>query len=201
VVDIKMSSSEKDAKEDTWRPMRKHENEATLKLFENVKTNVSETEYSQIIEPMQVDQVQIDKKPKDLKSTPTSSEAPEIQEEEDSNMLETIIPPEIFEDPILEYLDEDHSSLVYKLTERSAKLRNVLDVSDDFFDLTIADAQILLRDARNVQREDSVDQVLMTAQMRQTQLEGQKLGILNRYKRAIIRIQVSISLNLACVIF
>ena len=51
------------------------------------------------------------------------------------------------------FLDEDHQTVVYKLSDRSAKIRNIIDVSDDFFELTIEDAKSILRDARKAQKE------------------------------------------------
>ena len=48
-------------------------------------------------------------------------------------------------------------------TDRSAKIRNVIDVSDDFFDLTIEDAKRLLSDVRKQQKEfNSDEKTLMT---------------------------------------
>ena len=48
-------------------------------------------------------------------------------------------------------------------TDRSAKIRNVIDVSDDFFDLTIEDAKRLLSDVRKQQKESNSDEkTLMT---------------------------------------
>ena len=53
----------------------------------------------------------------------------------------------------LNFLDEDHQTVIYKLSDRSAKIRNIIDVSDDFFELTIEDAKSILRDARKAQKE------------------------------------------------
>ena len=67
------------------------------------------------------------------------------------------------EDAILNYLDEDHQTVIYKLSDRSAKIRSIIDVSDDFFDLTIEDAKVLLHDARKMQKElDPEEKTLMT---------------------------------------
>ena len=61
------------------------------------------------------------------------------------------------------FLDEDHQTVIYKLTDRSAKIRNIIDVSDDFFELTIEDAKSILRDARKAQKEsDPEGKTLMT---------------------------------------
>ena len=77
-------------------------------------------------------------------------------------------------------------------SDQSARIRaHISEVSDDFFDLTIQDAKILLRDARKMQKElDSDGGILMTQQMRQAQKEGEKLSLLNKYKRSVIRVQL-----------
>ena len=77
-------------------------------------------------------------------------------------------------------------------SDQSARIRaNIGEVSDDFFDLTIQDAKVLLRDARKMQKElDSDGKILMTQQMREAQKEGEKLSLLNKYKRSVIRVQL-----------
>merc|ERR1712203_966727 len=117
------------------------------------------------------------------------------EEDKDTNSTTTtekVIEKEIpKEDAILNYLDEDHQTVIYKLSDRSAKIRSIIDVSDDFFDLTIEDAKVLLRDARKMQKElDSDGKILMTQQMREAQKEGEKLSLLNKYKRSVIRVQL-----------
>ena len=89
------------------------------------------------------------------------------EEDKDTNSTTTnekVIEKEIpKEDAILNYLDEDHQTVIYKLSDRSAKIRSIIDVSDDFFDLTIEDAKVLLRDARKMQKElDPEEKTLMT---------------------------------------
>ena len=127
----------------------------------------------------------------------------------------------LVEPPIINVLDEDHHTVIYKLSgiytyicagknynyilyfflsnfktfffsDQSARIRaHISEVSDDFFDLTIQDAKILLRDARKMQKElDSDGKLLMTQQMRQAQKEGEKLALLNKYKRSVIRVQL-----------
>ena len=63
---------------------------------------------------------------------------------------------------------------IYQLSDQSARIRShISEVSDDFFDLTIEDAKVLLRDTRKMQKEMDPDgQVLMTEQMRLAQKEG-----------------------------
>ena len=111
---------------------------------------------------------------------------PKIEPQQDPK-----VPEEPEEVPILNILDEDFGTVIYKLTNSSAKMKNFNDVADDFFDLTIEDAKILLKDVRKMQKDLSNDEkVLMTESMRQTQKEGQKLAILNRYKKCAIRVQL-----------
>jgi tether containing UBX domain for GLUT4 len=113
---------------------------------------------------------------------------------ENIDLVEKVIEKELpKEDAILHYLDEDHQTVIYKLSDRSAKIRNIIDVSDDFFELTIEDAKSILRDARKAQRDadpEAGGKTLMTKAMRETQKEGKKLALLNKYKRAVVRVQL-----------
>merc|ERR1712241_16782 len=119
------------------------------------------------------------------------------KEDKDINATTTTATEEVIEkelpkeDALLYYLDQDHQTVIYKLSDRSAKIRSIIDVSDDFFDLTIEDAKVLLRDARKMQKElDPEEKTLMTKGMRQTQKEGKKLALMNKYKRSVIRVQL-----------
>lgn len=61
------------------------------------------------------------------------------------------------------------------------------DLPDDFFELTIDDAKKILRDIKR-KRHELENAQLMTSAMRNLQESKKQLGLLNRYKHAVIRI-------------
>lgn len=62
------------------------------------------------------------------------------------------------------------------------------DLPDDFFELTIEDARRILRDVKK-QSRGTENTPLLTAAMRQLEESKKQLRQLNRFKKAIIRIQ------------
>ncbi|CAG9771038.1 unnamed protein product [Ceutorhynchus assimilis] len=62
------------------------------------------------------------------------------------------------------------------------------ELPDDFFDLTIDDAKKILRDVKK-KRHELENQVLKTSQLRTLEESKKQLRNLNKYKRAIIRVQ------------
>lgn len=62
------------------------------------------------------------------------------------------------------------------------------DLPDDFFDLTIDDAKKLIRDVRR-QQQRMTDAPLLTSTLRNFEESKKQLRQLNKYKKAIIRIQ------------
>lgn len=70
----------------------------------------------------------------------------------------------------------------------AAKAANLSDLPDSFFDLSVKDIKLLIKDLRN-QAEGTVEQPLMTAKLREMEEEQKQLSQLNRYKTVIIRVQ------------
>lgn len=62
------------------------------------------------------------------------------------------------------------------------------DMPDSFFDLNVKDIKNVLRDLRSAGK-GSIDQPMMTAEMRELEESTRQLDRLNRYKKAIIRVQ------------
>jgi len=184
---VKAKSQEKE-----WRPMRKVEDEASLKLF-GYQEFKKEENVSDIPKETHEETMEIDSTPDKTMEVKTELKT-EKPKSEDIDLVEKVIEKELpKEDAILHYLDEDHQTVIYKLSDRSAKIRNIIDVSDDFFELTIEDAKSILRDARKAQRDadpEAGGKTLMTKAMRETQKEGKKLALLNKYKRAVVRVQL-----------
>ena len=190
---------EKTNEKDNWRPMRKEEDDVSLKMFEKAKEKedvaVVTKHEENPVESMDIEEDEKQPEQKNVEIEPPivtekASEdnvKPSLEPLDNDKVIETIVEP-----PVINVLDEEHNTVIYKLSDQSARIRShISEVSDDFFDLTIEDAKVLLRDARKVQKEaDPEGQVLMTEQMRQAQKEGQKLALLNKYRRAVIRVQL-----------
>lgn len=62
------------------------------------------------------------------------------------------------------------------------------DLPDSFFDLSVQDIKLLIKDLRT-ESEGTVDQPMLTSKMREMQEEQNQLSKLNRYKAVIIRVQ------------
>lgn len=62
------------------------------------------------------------------------------------------------------------------------------DLPDDFFDLTIDDAKRIIRDVKR-QQQNMANSPLMTSALRKLEDSKNQLRQLNKYKKAIIRIQ------------
>lgn len=73
-------------------------------------------------------------------------------------------------------------------TQDAAKKGSLSDLPDTFFDLSVSDLKLLIKDLRTL-AEGTVEQPLMTAKLREMEEEQKQLSMLNRYKAAIIRIQ------------
>lgn len=84
----------------------------------------------------------------------------------------------------------------FKLGERNAVLftlnaansAKTADLPESFFDLSVQDIKVLLKDLRS-EAHGTVDQPMLTAKLREMQEEQSQLTKLNRYKTVIIRIQ------------
>ncbi|XP_043605214.1 tether containing UBX domain for GLUT4 isoform X1 [Bombus pyrosoma] len=85
----------------------------------------------------------------------------------------------------IEFLGE-RNALVFDQTTIQRKFRD--ELPDDFYDLTVDDAKILLRDAKRY-REELEEAPLLTNIQRQSNQEKRILNQLNKYHYTIIRIQ------------
>ena len=169
--------------------MKKEGDEASLKLFESMKPPKSEPEPPRYEASNQVPKIPDQNNPPKSEAEPMEieTETKTIENEVIENVVKKA--EEEIEDPILHILNEEYQLVIYKASDQSAKIRSVLDVSDDFFELTIEDAKMLLEDARKAAK-GTEEANLMTSEMRQTQKEGEKLATLNKYKKSVIRIQL-----------
>jgi tether containing UBX domain for GLUT4 len=61
-------------------------------------------------------------------------------------------------------------------------------IPDDFFELTVNDAKVLLRDMKKM-RSMLEDSPLLTAAQRELEIDKAKLNTLHKYQQAVIRIQ------------
>lgn len=66
--------------------------------------------------------------------------------------------------------------------------REVIDVEDNFFELGISDANVLMRDNNKI-KQGIDDAPLLTAKMREEDENTKQLLYLSRYKKTVIRIQ------------
>lgn len=62
------------------------------------------------------------------------------------------------------------------------------DLPDSFFDLSVQDIKLIIKDLRT-QAQGTVDQPMLTAKLREMEEEQNQLTKLNRYKTVIIRVQ------------
>ncbi|XP_050584582.1 tether containing UBX domain for GLUT4 isoform X3 [Bombus affinis] len=85
----------------------------------------------------------------------------------------------------IEFLGE-RNALVFNQTTIQRKFRD--ELPDDFYDLTVDDAKILLRDAKRY-RKELEEAPLLTNIQRQSNQEKRILNQLNKYHYTIIRIQ------------
>lgn len=80
----------------------------------------------------------------------------------------------------------ERNALVFDQTTIQRKFRD--ELPDDFYDLTVDDAKILLRDAKRY-RTELEEAPLLTNIQRQSNQEKRILNQLNKYHYTIIRIQ------------
>ena len=98
---------------------------------------------------------------------------------------------------ILHYLDsfipdahkKQRNSIVFRMEDRVSMKDLDDNISDDFFELNINDIKLL--HAENIKNVKEIEEgaQLLTRQLRESQAEGNKLRLLNKYKKCIIRIQ------------
>lgn len=80
----------------------------------------------------------------------------------------------------------ERNSLVFD--QAGAQALPKIELPDSFFDLTVEDAKILLRDAKR-RREELEEAPLLTEAQRQLEQNKRTLEQLNKYRRTVIRIQ------------
>lgn len=105
--------------------------------------------------------------------------------ENKKNAPNTSLSQDIEEDINIEFLGE-RNALVFNQAAAQALPKG--ELPDSFFDLTVEDAKILLRDAKR-RREELEDAPLMTEAQRQLEQNKKILEQLNKYRCTIIRIQ------------
>lgn len=80
----------------------------------------------------------------------------------------------------------ERNAVVFSL--ESMKMSHLKDLPDSFYDLNVRDIKILIKDLRS-QIQGTSDQPLLTAQLRELEESKESISKLNRYKKAIIRIE------------
>lgn len=73
-------------------------------------------------------------------------------------------------------------------TLNAANSAKTADLPDSFFDLSVQDIKLLIKDLRT-ESQGTVDQPMLTSKLREMQEEQNQLSKLNRYKTVIIRVQ------------
>ena len=109
-----------------------------------------------------------------------------MKNEDTDNPKEKVPMPEI-----IHYLDsfipdahkKQRNSIIFRMKDLDD------NISDDFFELNIKDIKLLhAENIKNVKEMEEGAQ-LLTRQLRESQAEGNKLRLMNKYKKCIIRIQ------------
>ncbi|XP_076755823.1 tether containing UBX domain for GLUT4 [Xylocopa sonorina] len=164
-----------------------------VKVDEDSKENKrnSENEYSSITDSSKTPSSTFSKEetqaPTELEICPQNIESKMKEEEtemivdsgQSSNECET---DDLYN---IEFLGE-RNALVFNLAEIQGTTRD--ELPDDFYDLTVNDAKILLRDAKRC-RKVLEEAPLLTSAQRQLDQEKRTLDQLNKYRYTIIRIQ------------
>ena len=68
--------------------------------------------------------------------------------------------------------------------------RVLSELSDDFFDMTIDDVKLLYKDNKELLKNLDEGGELLTRGMREARVEGEKLSLLQKYKKCLVRIQI-----------
>ena len=115
-----------------------------------------------------------------------------MNDEDADNPKEKVPIPEI-----IHYLDsfipdadkKQRNSIIFRMEDRVSMSDLDDNISDDFFELNIKDIKLL--HAENVKNVKEIEEgaQLLTRQLRESQAEGNKLMLMNKYKKCIIRIQ------------
>lgn len=71
----------------------------------------------------------------------------------------------------------------------ASNTRVLSELSDDFFDMTIADVKLLYKENKNLLKDLDEGEQLLTQGMRNARKEGNKLTLLQKYKKCLVRIQ------------
>ncbi|XP_037026688.1 tether containing UBX domain for GLUT4 [Bradysia coprophila] len=109
-----------------------------------------------------------------------STSCPDVASEVESNEMEVEEEPEIIE------IGERHA-ILFSL-DSTQRIISDEDAKDSFFDVTVNDIKVLLRDLRT-QTQGLENAPLMTTKMREMEHDNQTMLKLNRYRTTVIRIQ------------
>jgi len=203
-------STSSKVEEKVHRPMRKN-NEVTLSDIlpkriddEHSPIEIDKTERSKDEAPdrepstskEKISNVTVSSNNTRSQNEPTSNLVPESIKAKDANEIvvqkSTISEPEIIhyiDSFIPEPLRKQRNAIIFRIEDRVSISQKEENISDDFFELNINDIKLL--HAENVKNAKEVEEggQLMTRQLRESQAIGNKLNLMNKYKKCIIRIQ------------
>ncbi|TRY68416.1 hypothetical protein TCAL_02506 [Tigriopus californicus] len=146
------------------------------------------------VEPMEVEGSKIIKDEVESPARPEPAvkvEAP-VKSEPDpgsssSSAQDVVVGTEVKVEPVINYIHEDHSAVVYRLDDGSVSAR--CQVDDSFFDLTVEEVRRLYQERiKEVKRLEEGEQ-LVTKGYKEAQKEAQKLQTLQQFHKSVIRIQ------------
>ena len=164
-------------KEQPWRAM-KTDSDITLEKivgkpqpFQPPPAQEPAPEVDRPVSPEPMDVAAPDPEP----SKPSKSAAPEP----------VVVKPKA--PPILKYFGQ-HNSVIFEFGQGSST-RGLSELSDDFFEMTIDDMKLLYSENKKLLKDLEEGQELLTKGMKEARHEGQKLTLLQKYRRCLIRVQ------------
>ena len=120
-----------------------------------------------------------------------SESKPKVNQEKTDQPKATVSLPEIIhyiDTFISESNQKQRNTIVFKMEDRVSIKDFDQNISDDFFELNINDIKLLHAENIKNAKEEEEGAQLMTRQLRESQAEGNKLRLMNKYKKCIIRI-------------
>jgi len=118
--------------------------------------------------------------------TEKGSKVEEIEEVERPKKAEEPSEPE--EEPVLNYLDEERRVVAF-IPESKVKRVNVSDLDESFFELSVDEVKKLYAErVKEVKRLQEGDQ-LVTKSFKESRKEAEKMDLLSKYKRSVVRCQ------------
>lgn len=172
--------------EAVWRPMKAEPDMTLSKIVGETKSNDDEMMADQnsgkgIISTEQ--KAEASKTPQHVGKGNKTGEKEQVVKEEEA----VFVKPK--EPAVLHYLEGGEGGgnfLAYDRGEAGATAA-LSHLSDDFFEMTLDDVKLLHREARELAKDLDAGGQLMTQGMRETQKEGQKLNLMNKYKKCLVR--------------